>query len=153
MDHSLQASTRQGQSLVSRQPLPWPVPGVQIYRGDSVQRCQQKKKKEKRGVGQVPFPPLSLSLFSALFFSRSRQTPLSERLDQASLQGTLQAYYTRQVEKTHSLVGRNLDNLYKHAVSIFFLSLIEKNQYFGKHLFYKTRTDYAGEKLVLGLRI
>ena len=71
MDHSLQASTRQGQSLVSRQPLPWPVPGVQIYRGDSVQRCQQKKKKKNEGWGRFrsllsPSPSFPPYFFLAL---------------------------------------------------------------------------------------
>ena len=47
---------------------------------------------------------------------------------------------------THFLVGWNLKNLWKHAVSICFAwadILSEKNPYFGEHLFYKTKTDYA----------
>ena len=47
---------------------------------------------------------------------------------------------------THSLVGWILENLYKQAVSIFFFVwaniLSEKNLYFGKHLFCKTRTEF-----------
>ena len=47
---------------------------------------------------------------------------------------------------THSLVGWNLENLYKHAVPIFFrLSWHFKPEkpFFGKHLYCKTRTDYT----------
>ena len=47
---------------------------------------------------------------------------------------------------THFLVGWNLENLQKHAVSIFFAwadILSEKNPYFGKHLFCKTKIGYA----------
>ena len=51
---------------------------------------------------------------------------------------------------THSLVGWNLENLYKHAVPIFFrLSWHFKPEkpFFGKHLYCKTRTDYTYIKL------
>ena len=47
---------------------------------------------------------------------------------------------------THSFVGWHLENLYKEAVSIFFAKadiLSEKNPYFWKASFCKTRTDYA----------
>ena len=51
---------------------------------------------------------------------------------------------------THSLVGWNLENLYKHAVPIFFrLSWHFKREkpFFGKHLYCKPRTDYTYNKL------
>ena len=48
---------------------------------------------------------------------------------------------------THFLVGWNLENLRKHAVSIFFslklTVLVRKTRVFGKHLYCKTRTDSA----------
>ena len=46
---------------------------------------------------------------------------------------------------THFLVGWNLENLYKHAVSTFFrLSWhFKRVLIFERHLFCKTRTDYA----------
>ena len=50
----------------------------------------RKKKLTRGGVGGSrvrAYPPLSLSLFSCLFFSRSlpsRRAPLSERLEQAN---------------------------------------------------------------------
>ena len=53
--------------------------------GDSAKRCEQKTKQQGGGVG-VRVPPISLSLFSSLFFSRSLpscRTPLSKHLEQA----------------------------------------------------------------------
>ena len=52
---------------------------------------------------------------------------------------------------TDSLVGWNLENLYKHAVPIFFrLSWHFKREkpFYGKHLYCKTRTDYSYSRLV-----
>ena len=46
----------------------------------------------------------------------------------------------------HSLVGWNLENLYKHAVSIFFFAyaeiLIKKNLYFGKLFFFSQNKNH-----------
>ena len=69
----------------------WPVPGVQIV-GTAQRDVSRRKKKERWGEkgGEnkgTPFPPLSLSLSSFLFFPRSltsRRAPLSERLEQVT---------------------------------------------------------------------
>ena len=62
----------------------------------------------------------------------------------------LKKFLTSKLDKvtlfTHSFVSWNLENLYKQAESIFFAKadiLSQKNPYFWKASFCKTRTDYA----------
>ena len=131
-------------------PLPWPVPGVQIYCGDSAQRSKQTK---NEGWGRFRyllspspcFPPYFFLALAALHYPNAWNRPVSWGHFWLITQGKLKKKPFPSTPKTWTISTNMLCQ--------FFLSLIKKNQYFGKHLFYKTRTDYAGGKLLLGLRI
>ena len=115
--------------------------------------AEEKKRKTRGGVGSVPsslslspsFPPYFFLALAKLHYPNAWIRLVSRGHFKLITQGKLKKPLPSSAETW--IIFTNM------PCQFFFLSLIEKNQYFGKHLFYKTRTDYAGEKLVLGLRI
>ena len=123
-----------------------------LGRGQRAKMLAEKKKKKNEGWGRFrsllspspSFPPYFFLALAKLHYPNAWNRLVSRGHFKLITQGKLKKPIPSSAETWI---------IFTNMPCQFFLSLIEKNQYFGKHLFYKTRTDYAGEKLVLGLRI